>query len=162
VGDIPSWAAWLLVALVLLGAEALTLQFVLIYFGLGALVAAAASPFIGTAGQGLVFAVGSVVLMVLTRRPLIAWSGRRRGAATDVEAIAGSSAVVTIAVDNHANTGQVRVGAEHWTARTPGDDDPPIAPGAVVRIESIAGVTVRVVPSQADRLGGGGSQSAAS
>ena len=56
VDDLPSWAAWLLVALVLFGAEALTLQFVLVYFGLGALVATAASPFVGTAGQGLVFA----------------------------------------------------------------------------------------------------------
>ena len=152
-GDLPSWAAWLLVALVLLGAEALTLQFVLVYFGLGALVATAATPFVGTAGQGLVFAISSVLLMVLTRRPLIAWSSRQRGAATNVETITGRSAVVTIAVDNHANTGQVRVGSEYWTARTPGDDDPPIAPGTVVRIESVAGVTVRVVPRQAEPAG---------
>ena len=148
-GDLPSWAAWLLVALVLLGAEALTLQFVLVYFGLGALVATAATPFVGTAGQGLVFAVSSVLLMVLTRRPLIAWAGRDRGAVTNVETVTGRSAVVTIAVDNHANTGQVRVGSEYWTARTPSDDDPPIAPDTVVRIESVAGVTVRVVPRQA-------------
>jgi membrane protein implicated in regulation of membrane protease activity len=153
VGDLPSWAAWLLAALVLLGAEALTLQFVLIYFGLGALVAAAATPVVGSAGQGLVFAISSVLLMVLTRRPLIAWSGRQRGAATNVETVTGRSAVVTIAVDNHANTGQVRVGGEYWTARTPGDDDAPIAPGTVVRVESVAGVTVRVVPRKADPAG---------
>jgi membrane protein implicated in regulation of membrane protease activity len=53
---------------------------------------------------------------------------------------------VTIAVDNHANTGQVRVGSEYWTARTPSDDNPPIAAGTLVVIESVAGVTVRVVP----------------
>jgi membrane protein implicated in regulation of membrane protease activity len=149
VGDLPSWAAWLLVALVLLGAEALTLQFVLVYFGLGALVAAGATPFVGTAGQGLVLAVSSVLLMVLTRRPLMAWAGRQRGAATNVETVTGRSAIVTIAVDNHANSGQVRIGSEYWTARTPGDDDPRIAPGILVRIESVAGVTVRVVPRQA-------------
>jgi membrane protein implicated in regulation of membrane protease activity len=56
---------------------------------------------------------------------------------------------VTIAVDNHANSGQVRIGSEYWTARTPGDDDAPIASGILVRIESVAGVTVRVVPRQA-------------
>jgi membrane protein implicated in regulation of membrane protease activity len=39
----------------------------------------------------------------------------------------------------------VRVGTEYWTARTPGDDDPPIEAGTVVRIESVAGVTARVV-----------------
>jgi membrane protein implicated in regulation of membrane protease activity len=149
VGDLPSWAAWLLVALVLLGAEALTLQFVLVYFGLGALVAAVATPLVGTAGQGLVFAISSVLLMVLTRRPLMAWAGRQRGATTNVETVTGRSAIVTIAVDNHANSGQVRVGSEYWTARTPSDDDPPIAPGILVRIESVAGVTVRVVPRQA-------------
>ena len=147
--DLPSWAAWLLAALVLLGAEALTLQFVLMYFGVGALVATAATPFTGTAGQGLVFAVSSVLLMVLTRRPLVAWAGRGRGADTNVDTVAGRSAIVTIAVDNHANTGQVRVGSEYWTARTPSDDDPRIAPGTVVLIESVAGVTVRVVPRQA-------------
>ena len=144
-GDLPHWALWLLAALVLLGAEALTLQFVLVYFGLGALVAAAVSPFAGPAAQGIAFAVSAVVLMVLTRRPLVAWSQRQRGADTNVDTIAGRSAVVTIAIDNHANTGQIRVGSEYWTARTPGDDDPSIPPGAVVRIESVAGVTARVV-----------------
>jgi membrane protein implicated in regulation of membrane protease activity len=143
--DLPHWALWLLAALVLLGAEAMTLQFVLVYFGLGALVAAAVSSFAGPAAQGIAFAVSAVALMVLTRRPLVAWSQRQRGADTNVDTIAGRSATVTIAIDNHANTGQVRVGSEYWTARTPGDDDPPIPSGAVVRIESVAGVTARVV-----------------
>jgi membrane protein implicated in regulation of membrane protease activity len=146
VDDLPHWSLWLLAALLLLGAEALTLQFVLVYFGLGALVAAAISPFVGPAGQGIAFALSSVVLMVLTRRPLVAWSLRQRGTETNVDTIAGRSGVVTIVVDNHANTGQIRVGSEYWTARTPGEDDPPIPLGAVVRIESVAGVTARVVP----------------
>jgi membrane protein implicated in regulation of membrane protease activity len=148
VSDVP-WAAWLLVALVLLGAEALTLQFVLLYFGLGALVAAAVSPFLSTVGQGLVFALSAVVLMVLTRRPVLAYARGQRDVATNVDTVTGRSAVVTIAVDNHANTGQVRVGSEYWTARTPGDDDPAIAVGIIVSIESVAGVTARVVPRQA-------------
>jgi membrane protein implicated in regulation of membrane protease activity len=149
VGDLPHWALWLLAALVLLGAEAVTLQFVLVYFGLGAIVAAAVSPVTGPAGQGITFAVAAVVLMVLTRRPLVAWSQRQRGADTNVDTIAGRSAIVTIAIDNHANTGQIRVGSEYWTARTPGDEDPPIAPGTVVQIASVAGVTARVVPREA-------------
>ena len=143
--DLPHWALWLLAALVLLGAEAVTLQFVLVYFGLGALVAAAVSSFAGPAAQGIAFAVSAVVLMVATRRPLVAWSQKQRGADTNVDTIAGRSATVTIAVDNHANTGQIRVGSEYWTARTPADDDPPIPLGAVVQIESVAGVTARVV-----------------
>ncbi len=147
-GDLPHWALWLLAALVLLGAEALTLQFVLVYFGLGALVAAAVSPFTGPAGQGIAFAVSAVVLMVLTRRPLVAWSLRQRGTETNVDTIAGRSAVVTIAIDNHANTGQIRVGSEYWTARTPGDEDPAIPAGTVVHIQSVAGVTARVVPRE--------------
>jgi membrane protein implicated in regulation of membrane protease activity len=145
VSDI-AWAAWLLVALVLFGAEALTLQFVLLYFGLGALVAAAVSPFAdGVLVQGLVFAVSAVLLMVLTRKPLLAYAHRQRDVATNVDTITGRGAVVTIEIDNHANTGQIRVGSEYWTARTPGDDDPAIPSGAVVRVESVAGVTARVV-----------------
>jgi membrane protein implicated in regulation of membrane protease activity len=145
VSDVPHWADWLLVALVLLGVEALTLHLVLLFFGLGALAAAASSPFVGPVGQGIVFAVSSVLLMLLTRPPLMAWSRKHRGAITNVDRVTGRSAIVTIAVDNHANTGQVRVGTEYWTARTPGDDDPPIEAGTVVRIESVAGVTARVV-----------------
>jgi membrane protein implicated in regulation of membrane protease activity len=146
VDDLPHWAWWLLAAFVLLGAEALSLQFVLMYFGLGAIVAAAVSPFVGPAGQGIAFAASAVVLMVLTRGPLVRWSLRQRGTETNVDTIAGRSAVVTIVVDNHANTGQIRVGSEYWTARTPGDEDPSIPLGAIVSIESVAGVTARVVP----------------
>lgn len=144
-----AWAAWLLVALVLLGAEALTLQFVLLYFGLGALFAAAVSPFAGGVVQGVVFAVAAVLLMVLTRRPLLAYARGQRDTATNVDTVTGRNAVVTITVDNLANTGQVRVGSEYWTARTPSDDNPPIPVGATVSIESVAGVTARVVPRQA-------------
>jgi membrane protein implicated in regulation of membrane protease activity len=147
VSDI-AWAAWLLVALVLLGAEALTLQFVLLYFGLGALVAAAVSPFVSGVAQGLVFAISAVLLMVLTRKPLMAFARGQREVATNVSTVTGRSAVVTITIDNHANTGQVRVGSEYWTARTPGDDDPPVPVGTIVSIESVAGVTARVVPRQ--------------
>jgi membrane protein implicated in regulation of membrane protease activity len=147
VSDI-AWAAWLLVALVLLGAEALTLQFVLLYFGLGALVAAALSPFVSGVLQGLAFAVSAVLLMVLTRKPVLAFARGQREVATNVDTVTGRSAVVTIAIDNHANTGQVRVGSEYWTARTPSDHDPPIAIGTIVSIESVAGVTARVIPRQ--------------
>jgi membrane protein implicated in regulation of membrane protease activity len=148
VSDI-AWAAWLLVALVLFGAEALTLQFVLLYFGLGAVVAAVASHFVGPVAQGIVFAASAVVLMVLTRRPVLAFAGRQRDVSTNVDTVTGRTATVMIAIDNHANTGQVRVGSEYWTARTPSDDNPPIPVGTIVRIESVAGVTARVVPQQA-------------
>jgi membrane protein implicated in regulation of membrane protease activity len=49
----------------------------------------------------------------------------------------------------------VRVGTEYWTARTPGDDDPPIDAGVLVRIESVAGVTALVVPRPATATGEG-------
>ena len=93
-GDI-AWAAWLLVALVLLGAEALTMQFVLLYFGLGALFAAAVSPFAGGVMQGLVFAVAAVLLMVLTRRPLLAYARGQRDTATNVVTRAVSLSLMT-------------------------------------------------------------------
>ena len=144
--DFPHWAWWVLAALVLVGLETITPQFVLVYFGLGALVAAIVSPFVGPAGQAIAFAVSAVVLMVCTRGPLVRWSARQRGTDANADTIAGRSAIVTIVIDNHANTGQIRVGSEYWTARTPGDDDPAIPLGAVVHVESLAGVTARVVP----------------
>jgi membrane protein implicated in regulation of membrane protease activity len=108
------------------------------------------SPFAdGVLVQGLVFAVSAVLLMVLTRKPLLAYAHRQRDVATNVDTITGRGAVVTIEIDNHANTGQIRVGSEYWTARTPRDDDPRIPVGANVSIESVAGVTARVTPRQA-------------
>ena len=152
VGDLPSWAAWLLVALVLLGAEALTLQFVLVYFGLGALVATAA-------------------LAVRRHRGAGPRVRRQLGAADGADAASPDRVVGPPARRDHERRdGHGPLGGRHDRRRQPrqqragagrlGVLDGAHAerrrsadrrPASIVRIESVAGVTVRVVPREAAR-----------
>ena len=140
------WLIWLIAGIVLLAAEALSLDFVLAYFGLGALSAALVAALGAPVWvQGLEFIVVSVLLLALTRPTAKRWAHRTEGYATNVAAIAGRSAVVTIDIDNHASTGQVRIGTEYWTARAL-EEGTLIPAGAKVEVVEVAGVTALVRP----------------
>ena len=64
--------------------------------------------------------------------------------ATNADRILGKYAPVTIAIDNVAGTGQIKVDGMEWTARS--TDGQPIEEGAVVCLHHIDGVTVYVFP----------------
>src|SRR5690349_2069820 len=93
---------WLVLGLLLLGAEVVTGTFVLLMLGGGALVAAGAALLgAGVVGSAVVFAVASVVLLT-ARTPL-----RRRlergvpHLQTRAEALVGGTATVVARVDEH-------------------------------------------------------------
>jgi membrane protein implicated in regulation of membrane protease activity len=141
------WLIWLAIGIALLVAEVVSTSFVMVYFAVGALgaslCAALGAPFWF---QAVEFVAVSVVLLVLTRGLLLASAGQGPVHPTNVAALAGRRAVVTIAIDNDAATGQIRVGTEYWTARTLDDDADPIPVGARVEVVDVAGVTARVRP----------------
>jgi len=63
-----TWIFWVLLGVALIVAETFTLGFVLLWFGVGALVAAAAGAFgVGLLGQFLIFAVVSISLTAASR-----------------------------------------------------------------------------------------------
>ena len=84
---------------------------------------------------------------VMTRRPLINWTGRHRKAKS-LEDIWGESAVVTLTIDNRAHTGPVRVAWRpdhaHPERRRSADPARHRRPAS----SRSPGVTVRVVPSE--------------
>jgi membrane protein implicated in regulation of membrane protease activity len=142
------WPAvlWLIAGVVLIGAEVLSGQFVLLMLGGGALAAAGASflvpdsPVVG----GVTFAIAAVLLMFAARPAL-----RRRlesGMSDQVPlhtgGLIGRGAVVVTRVDGHG--GQVRIGGELWSARTLDDHDV-IEEGAAVTVMQISGATALVV-----------------
>ena len=63
---------------------------------------------------------------------------------TNVDSVIGSEGFVTAAIDNVAATGQVKLGAMVWTARSTSGD--PIPEGALIRVDRIEGVKVFVTP----------------
>jgi membrane protein implicated in regulation of membrane protease activity len=142
---------WIVLAAALAVLEIATMGFVALYFALGA-IAAAIVAWLGAdmPWQLLAFAATGVVLMVATR-PFLKRKLESPAVHTNVDRMVGKRGVVTIAIDNDANTGQIRVGTEYWTARWP-----EAAPGATIgvdeRVEIIAveGVTARVRPLVVD------------
>ncbi|MGH3561591.1 MAG: NfeD family protein, partial [Mycobacterium sp.] len=114
---------WLIFALGLAGAEALTGDMFLLMLGGGALSAAATSWLLDWPvwSNGVVFLVVSVLLLVLVRPAL-----RRRlvpaaGLETGIKALEGKSALVLDRVAHDA--GQVKLGGQVWTARPFNESD---------------------------------------
>jgi membrane protein implicated in regulation of membrane protease activity len=144
-------AAWLIFGVACLILEVATTSFVLAYFGLGALGASIAAA-LGAPGwfQLVEFVVVSVALLLLTRGLVVR---RMRGGGTALPSpaaptVVGRSGVVTIAIGEGLDGGQIRVGGEYWTARRAGGG-PPIPVGAMVEVVAIDGIVARVEPREA-------------
>lgn len=137
---------WLIFALVLAGAEALTGHLFLVMLGGGALAAALTSWLTDFPVwlNGTVFLVVSVLLLVVVRPPL-----RRRltPAAVpqlDIEALEGKTALVLERVAR--DRGQVKLDGQVWTAR-PLDENDVYEPGEPVTVMQIDGATAVVFKS---------------
>lgn len=134
---------WLVVAMGLAAAEALTGDMFLLMLGGGALAAAASSalPGIPLWIDGAVFLVVSVLLLVVVRPAM-----RRRltvgaGLPEPARALEGKHAVVVNQINRHQ--GQVKLDGEVWTARPLNEDDS-YEPGDLVTVMQIDGATAVV------------------
>ncbi|MEU4670016.1 NfeD family protein [Amycolatopsis sp. NPDC023774] len=134
---------WLIIGIVLMIAEVISGDFVLIMLGIAALLGAGSEAITGNIFIDVaVFAVSSVALLALARPAL-----RRRflagsHTATGTDALIGARAVVVSTVDYDA--GQVKIGGEIWSARAVHESHPPIAPGTSVTVVEISGATAVV------------------
>lgn len=146
----PELLTWIIIAAAFAVLEAATVAFFAQYFALGAIAAAiVAWQGGGIEWQLVAFTVTGVVLMALTR-PILKRRLEAPDFHTNVNRMVGKRGVVTIAIDNDANTGQIRVGSEYWTARWPEQTPGTTIPvDARVEILAIEGVTARVAPIEA-------------
>ncbi|GAA3563658.1 NfeD family protein [Amycolatopsis ultiminotia] len=136
---------WLIIGIVLMIAEVLSGDFVLIMLGIGALLAAGSDALTGSILIDLaVFAVSSVGLVALARPALKRRFLGGSGVSTGTDALIGARAVVVSTVDYDA--GQVKIGGEVWSARAVHEAQPPIAPGTKVTVVEISGATAVVDP----------------
>ena len=137
---------WLVLLVVFLIAEAVTVTLVSLWFAVGALIAL----FAGLLGgplwlQVLLFLAGST-LSLFALRPLFRKYLRPKLTATNIDSVIGSIGLVTVSVDNASASGQVKLGAMEWTARSTSGD--PISEGTLVRVDRIEGVKLLVSPAE--------------
>ena len=138
--DVLIWFGLLLVFLVV--EAACPIHLVSIWFAAGAFVTMIAA-YLGAAVwlQILVFIVVSCVLVVMLL-PFIRKFLNPNLKKTNIDAVIGSEGYVTADIDNLAATGQVKLGAMEWTARS--TSGKPIPKGSLVRVDRIEGVKAYV------------------
>lgn len=139
----PAALIWLIFALGLAGAEALTGDMFLIMLSGGALAAAGSSWLLGLPvwADGVVFLVVSVLLLVLVRPALRRRLVSGKSLPEPAKALEGKHALVLDRVSNHQ--GQVKLDGEVWTAR-PYNEDEVYEPGDRVTVMHIDGATAVV------------------
>ncbi len=140
----PVAVIWLIFAVVLAGAEALTGDMSLLMLSGGALAAAGGSwlldgPFWADAG---IFLVVSVLLLVLVRPALRRRLTPARGLPTGIKALEGKTALVLGRVAR--DEGQVKLDGQVWSARPLNDNDV-FEPGERVTVMQINGATAVVI-----------------
>lgn len=135
---------WLGLMILFLIAEGATVSLVSLWFAAGAVVAMFAA-LLGAGAwlqTGLFLAVSGALLLML--RPIVRRYLVPKITPTNVDSLVGATGLVTETIDNVTASGQVKLGAMEWTARsTTGENIPQ---GTLIRVDRIEGVKVYVTP----------------
>ena len=135
---------WLGLVILFLIAEGATVSLVSLWFAAGAVVAMFAA-LLGAGAwlqTGLFLVVSGALLLML--RPIVRRYLVPKITPTNVDSLVGSTGLVTEAIDNVTASGQVKLGAMEWTARsTTGENIPQ---DTLIRVDRIEGVKVYVTP----------------
>lgn len=138
-----AWWAWMIVAVVLAGAEAIGGEFVLLMLGGGGLITALVAFGIGSLwAQLVVFALSSLVLVFGLRPQLKRHFIRPTQIRSGIDAIVGSRATVISTVD--ATSGRVKIGGEVWSAVAM-EQQRTLPPGTPVTVVEVRGATAVVM-----------------
>jgi membrane protein implicated in regulation of membrane protease activity len=132
---------WLVVGLLLVAAEVLSGDFVLLMLGAGALAASASAALGGPIWLDILFFAGVSGALVTLARPVLKRRLHTAHVPTNVEALLGGKAVVVSTVDAHQ--GKVRLRGELWSARS-FDETQVLEPGRAVTVMQISGATAVV------------------
>ena len=147
------WWLWAVIALIFLVVEVMTSGFVMLAFGLAAVVAAALAflgftPIIQLLAFVIVSAVGSLLLRPLSRK--VTNSAEN---VYGIDRVIGKEAIVTVRIDPALAQGRVRVEREVWLADS--EDGTPIPDGTTVQVLAVNGTRLQVRPLPNERLSSG-------
>lgn len=142
------WWGWVVIGVVLLGAELLLVDaaFYLVFIGVAAILVGllgAATLSGPPAVQWAIFAALSVVLLVAFRKRVY---GLARGAdAPGHQALVGDLAIAQQAIAP-GRQGRAELHGAVWTARNVGNV--PLEPGQSARVEGVEGLVLRIRPQE--------------
>ena len=142
------WIIWLLIAAILIAGEAATTGFFLLWFGVGAIVAAvlALLGVTSLAIQITAFLIVSIFLVIFSRTILQKYLPRTSGDAdikTGVEKMIGKIVTVVASSQGIRHECAVKASGSVWTA-FPVEGEAPLIEGESVEIERIEGNSVYV------------------
>ena len=141
-----NWAAivWLVLLVVFLMVEGVTVTLVSSWFAAGALVALIASLLYAPIWlQVTLFLLVSCIALSMLR-PLLRKFITPKVVKTNVDAIVGTQGLVTASIDNVTASGQVKLGAMEWSARSTSGEK--IEAGTLDKVDRIEGVKAIVSP----------------
>jgi membrane protein implicated in regulation of membrane protease activity len=146
-GEELAWIVWTVLGVILIIAEIFTPGFVLLWFGVGALAAAAGS-FIGLGFglQFLIFLLVSVALTAASRTIFVNYfvrPGEPGGLKMGAESLPGQVGTVVTSSQGSLQEGAVKVFGSTWTA-FPAEGEPPLEAGDRVVVESLRGASIYV------------------
>ena len=142
------WYIWLILGALFIVAEIFTPGFVLLWFGIGAIVAALLSltGLVGLPLQVITFLVVSVALTIASRtifENIFMRGSPGRGLKSGIESLPGRVAVVVASSEGALGEGAVRIFGSTWRA-FPVEGEEPLKEGEQVRIERVEGTSVYV------------------
>lgn len=142
--DQYGWIIWIVIGVIFIVAEIFTLGFVLLWFGIGALLAGLMNLLgFGYVTQFLVFAIVSAVLTALSRRILVKFLNTGTEVAIGIEALPGKIGIVTESSKGVLNEAAVKVYGSVWRAY-PEEGEEPLNQGEKVMITRIEGASIYV------------------
>jgi membrane protein implicated in regulation of membrane protease activity len=142
------WILWAVLGVALIVAEIFTTGFVLLWFGIGALVASLA----GLVGlnslplQFLIFAVVSITLTAASRTVFANLFGRGsmgQSLKSGMDALPGKVGTVVSSSEGALQEGAVKVFGSTWTAYPAAGEEPLVA-GERVLVDSVEGASIYV------------------
>ncbi|MGH3899576.1 MAG: NfeD family protein [Pseudonocardiaceae bacterium] len=133
---------WLVAGFLLITAEVLSSDFVLIMLGAGALVGAGFSALGASIWLQVAAFGGASVALITLARPALKRRLHTDQVRTNAEALVGDKAVVVSTVDAHG--GKVKLCGELWSARA-FDETEVLEPGQTVTVMNISGATAVVL-----------------
>lgn len=141
-----NWAAvtWLVLMILFLVAEASTISLVSLWFAFGCLAALIVSLLNGAVWLQMTIFVAVSAVMLMLLRPMVRKFLIPKLSPTNVDSVIGSQGFVTSHIDNATASGQVKLGAMFWSARSTSGAE--IPEDTLVQVDRVEGVKVFVTP----------------
>ncbi len=145
------WIIWISLAVVLLIAELVTIDFVAIWFAIAAIVLtviSACAPGLHIAWQLLIFAGISTALLVATRPLVKKFLKKKKNQETNLDLVVNHTAMVVEKINNDLSVGAVKINGLVWSARSVSGEE--IEADTLVTVKSINGNKLFVERKQSE------------